>query len=163
MSHFELIREWAHARNIIEGATPHTQMVKLMEEIGELAHGIAKNRVQEVADGIGDAVVVLTILAAQHGLRIEDCIALAYNEIKGRKGRMINGTFVKEADLAQPNAEQMARIKAFASCAGVMWKEVLSSAWSNGTDTNYRDGHLLRQVRNEFGPEWLAQQPERYE
>lgn len=66
-------------------------------------------------------------------------------------------------DLPQPNAEQMARIKAFSRHQGVMWKEILSSAWSNGTDVNYSDGHLLRQMRNEFGPEWLAQQPEKYE
>lgn len=95
----ELIRQWAHDRNIIDGATPQAQFVKLIEEIGELAQGIAKSRPEAIADGIGDAVVVLTILAAQHGMLIEDCINLAYNEIKDRKGKMINGTFVKEADL----------------------------------------------------------------
>lgn len=95
----ELIRQWAHDRNIIEGATPHAQFVKLIEEVGELAQGIAKGRIDAIKDGIGDAVVVLTILAAQHGLLIENCIDYAYNEIKDRKGRMVNGTFVKEADL----------------------------------------------------------------
>ena len=99
MNRFEDIRKWAYARNIIEGATPHAQMVKLIEEIGELAHGIAKGRIDEVKDGIGDAVVVLTILAAQHGMVIEDCIEIAYNEIKDRKGCMINNVFVKNEDL----------------------------------------------------------------
>jgi hypothetical protein len=50
-------------------------------------------------DGIGDAVVVLTILAAQHGVTIEECIDAAWDEIKDRKGRMIDGVFVKESDL----------------------------------------------------------------
>lgn len=99
MEHFNYIRNWANDRNIIEGATPHAQFVKLIEEVGELAHGIAKSRIDEIKDGIGDAVVVLTILAAQHDVCIEECIELAWNEIKDRKGRMINGCFVKEADL----------------------------------------------------------------
>jgi NTP pyrophosphatase (non-canonical NTP hydrolase) len=99
MSHFNLIRKWAADRNLIEGATVHAQFVKLIEESGELAAGIAKNRPEEIKDGIGDMVVVLTILAAQNGLTIEECIAAAYEEIKDRKGRMIGGMFVKEADL----------------------------------------------------------------
>lgn len=95
----EKIRQWAEDRNIIDGATPQAQFVKLIEEIGELAQGMAKSRIEAIKDGIGDAVVVLTILAAQHGLTIEECAAAAYNEIKDRKGRMVNGVFVKEADL----------------------------------------------------------------
>ena len=73
-------------------------MVKLIEEIGELAHGIAKGRLTEIEDGIGDAVVVLTILAAQSGMLIEECIDHAWGEIKDRKGRMENGIFIKEGD-----------------------------------------------------------------
>ena len=98
-SQFERIRNWAHDRNIIRGATPQMQFVKLIEEIGELAEGIAKSRKDAVVDGIGDAVVVLTILAAQHDVAIEQCIEAAWNEIKDRKGKMLNGVFVKEADL----------------------------------------------------------------
>jgi hypothetical protein len=44
-------------------------------------------------------VVVLTILAAQHDLAIEDCIEAAWHEIKDRKGVMRDGIFIKEADL----------------------------------------------------------------
>lgn len=99
MSRFEEIRQWADARNIIRGASPEKQFVKLMEEIGELANGMAKNKADNIYDGIGDAVVVLTILAAQYDVTIEHCIELAWNEIKDRKGRMVNGIFVKEADL----------------------------------------------------------------
>lgn len=98
-SRFNDIREWAVARNLTEGSDSFRQMTKLVEEVGELAHGIAKNRPEEIADGIGDAVVVLTILAAQNGLSIEECIERAWNEIKDRKGRMSNGVFIKDSDL----------------------------------------------------------------
>ena len=47
-------------------------------------------------DGIGDCVVVLTNLAELAGTSIEDCIDLAYEEIKNRTGKMSNGTFKKD-------------------------------------------------------------------
>lgn len=99
MQEFINIRGWAHQRNLIVGSTPEKQMVKLIEEVGELAAGVARNDGAKIMDGIGDAVVVLTILAEQHGVKIESCIQMAYDEIKDRKGKMINGVFVKEADL----------------------------------------------------------------
>lgn len=99
MSHFDDIRRWADDRNIIRGGTPQAQMTKLIEEIGELAGGIARGNHAKIMDGIGDAVVVLTIMARQYGVNIEQCIAIAWDEIKDRKGRMIDGVFVKEADL----------------------------------------------------------------
>lgn len=99
MVYAERIRDWADERNLILGSTPQAQFVKLIEEIGELAEAIAKNKKEQFEDSIGDAFVVLTILAAQKNVAIEQCIANAWNEIKDRKGRMINGVFVKEEDL----------------------------------------------------------------
>lgn len=96
---FRMIRAWAEARNLVLGSNPQAQFTKLIEEAGELATGIAKKRSDLVMDGIGDMVVVLTILAAQHNVNIEACIAMAYDEIKDRKGKMIDGVFVKEGDL----------------------------------------------------------------
>ena len=100
MVYAERIRDWADERNLILGSTPQAQFVKLIEEIGELAEAIAKNKKEQFEDSIGDAFVVLTILAAQENVASEQCIANAWNEIKDRKGRMINGVFVKEEDLA---------------------------------------------------------------
>lgn len=171
---FENIRNWAHARNLINGATPHTQFVKLVEEFKEFVDGHLDMEFEEILDGLGDTVVVLTIQAAQLGTDIETSIAgldehlefansfegllsktqsvdllslrvissigelatgiakkdltkvhngiggayrileaialrfdftieyaveRAYNVIKDRKGQMIDGVFVKEADL----------------------------------------------------------------
>jgi NTP pyrophosphatase (non-canonical NTP hydrolase) len=98
MNRFADIREWAKARNLIAGATHKDQLTKLMEEVGELAAGIARKDQDKIIDGIGDAIVVLTILAAQSGIRVESCIEAAWQEIKDRKGRMIDGVFVKESD-----------------------------------------------------------------
>jgi len=67
-----------------------------MEEAGELAQAILKNDEPEVIDAIGDMVVVLTNLAKLRGYNIEDCITSAYDVIKSRQGKMINGTFVKQ-------------------------------------------------------------------
>ncbi len=97
VTQFGLIRNWATERNLIEGASPEKQMLKMVEELGELSKAIGKQDMPEIIDGLGDCIVVLTILAAQHGLKIEYCIASAYNEIKDRKGRMVNGLFQKDA------------------------------------------------------------------
>lgn len=171
---FQRVREWAEARNLIEGATPQAQFTKLIEEISEFTQGIDNDDLPEIIDGLGDSVVVLTIIAAQCGTDIETCIELldehmdaanqftgilskaqsvdgllhtlfnfvgdlangiskknltnvqmgigsafriieaisfrfdttieanfdaSYNVIKDRKGKMIDGAFIKEADL----------------------------------------------------------------
>ena len=100
MTHFDLIRQWAEDRNLIKGSDPKSQLLKTMSELGELADGILKNRPAEIIDGLGDTVVTLVIVAAQCGFTIEECIEHAYEEIKDRKGRMENGTFIKEGDIA---------------------------------------------------------------
>jgi NTP pyrophosphatase (non-canonical NTP hydrolase) len=94
---FELIREWAKERGIYKTGDVRTQYLKLMEEAGELAQAILKNDEPEVIDAIGDMVVVLTNLAKLKGYNIEDCIDSAYKVIAGRTGKMVNGTFVKDA------------------------------------------------------------------
>ena len=93
--YFDLIREWAEKRGIYESGDSKTQYVKLMEEAGEVGRAILKDDTEEIKDGIGDMVVVLTNLAELSGLTIEECIESAYNVISKRKGKMINGTFVK--------------------------------------------------------------------
>jgi NTP pyrophosphatase (non-canonical NTP hydrolase) len=96
VSKFELIRKWAETRGIYESGDTKTQYVKLMEESGELAQAILKNDNVEFVDAIGDMVVVLTNLAHLGGYKIEECIDAAYGQIANRKGKMQNGTFVKE-------------------------------------------------------------------
>lgn len=162
-----LVKQWAVDRNLIKGSTPEAQCIKLIEEYGELARGIAKKDVALIKDSIGDTLVVCIILAAQLGSdnfnidmvtferldldmigvreklvmrgstelgtisyfinvtnrdidrctgniyalcdtlaeiaylykwSLADCLEAAYNEIKDRKGRMVDGIFIKEGD-----------------------------------------------------------------
>jgi len=93
---FDNIRAWAKERGIYEKGNSHTQFVKLQEEAGELAKALLTKDRYEIKDAIGDMVVVLTNLANLEKLNIEDCIDSAYKEIANRKGKMINGTFVKD-------------------------------------------------------------------
>lgn len=162
-----LVRQWAVDRNLIEGSTPEAQCVKLIEEYGELARGIAKKDEALIKDSIGDTLVVCIILAAQLGSdsfsidklifersevnnnnvreklvmngatelgaisyfinvtnrdidrcigniyalcdtlaeiahlykwSLVDCLIAAYNEIKDRTGRCVDGIFIKEGD-----------------------------------------------------------------
>jgi len=93
---YDLIRAWATNKGIYKSGDSKTQYIKLMEEAGELAQAILKNDEPEVIDAIGDMVVVLTNLAKLRGHDIEDCVTSAYDVIKSRQGKMINGTFVKQ-------------------------------------------------------------------
>lgn len=93
---FDPIRDWAKERGIYEKGNVETQFEKLLEEVEELKKAIEYEDIDDFADAIGDCVVVLTNLAHLGDFDIETCINSAYNEIKNRKGQMINGTFVKE-------------------------------------------------------------------
>ena len=99
---FELIREWAKERGLYDKGNATTQYVKLQEEAGELAKALLKNDQPEVVDAIGDMVVVLTNLAYMRGVHIESCISSAYDVISKRTGKMVNGTFVKDIEVVDP-------------------------------------------------------------
>ena len=93
---FDLIRDWASERGLYDKGDPKTQTLKLMEEAGEICRAVLKNDRDEIIDGIGDCVVVLTNLAELIDMSIEDCIEVAYAEISSRTGKMVNGTFKKD-------------------------------------------------------------------
>ena len=99
---FQLIREWAKERGLYDKGNATTQYVKLQEEAGELAKALLKNDQAEVIDAIGDMVVVLTNLAYMRGVNIESCVSSAYNVISKRTGKMVNGTFVKDIEVVDP-------------------------------------------------------------
>ena len=87
--------QWFDQHNLHD---PVMQMVKVQEEVGELAHEISRAHYDtpEVVDALGDTLV--TIIGMCHHLDIEPGYALftAYNEIKDRKGKVIDGSFIKE-------------------------------------------------------------------
>jgi len=93
----DLIVGWADERGILEQGTIEGQLKKLQEEMEELKEAYEKDDRTEYADAIGDCTVVLIILAEMYGLRYRDCLSAAYGEIATRKGRMVDGQFVKDA------------------------------------------------------------------
>lgn len=89
------IIKWAAERQLLSPNNDRNQALKLVEEVGELCRAILKDDQEGVIDGIGDCLVVLTILAEQTGLSLETCYQSAWNEIKDRQGNTVNGTFIK--------------------------------------------------------------------
>ncbi len=92
----KLIIEWANERGLLTNDNAPKQFLKLAEEIGELASAISKNNYDEIIDAIGDIQVVLIILSKQLDINYSKALKTAYNEIKNRKGKTINGVFIKE-------------------------------------------------------------------
>ena len=94
-----LVREWGREKGIIglEGkGTEQSQLNKLMEEVDELKNAIETNDKAEKIDAIVDCTVVLILLADIIGTPLEDCLDSAYNVIKSRTGKIVDGTFVKD-------------------------------------------------------------------
>jgi NTP pyrophosphatase (non-canonical NTP hydrolase) len=93
--------KWADERQILTHATLLGQVDKLIEEAEETKEAILNADKTGIIDGIGDSLVVLTILADMADVTLEQCFDYAYNEIKDRRGVLrADGTFVKEADLS---------------------------------------------------------------
>jgi NTP pyrophosphatase (non-canonical NTP hydrolase) len=90
------VLEWAKERGILIPDNATKQMLKLTEEVGELAGAIAKNNKIDQIDAIGDIQVVLIILSEQLGINYKEALESAYNVIKERKGKTINGIFIKD-------------------------------------------------------------------
>lgn len=102
------IERWHVDRNLIAGSTDKDQYMKLVQELGELSDSICKGR--DVKDDIGDIIVVLINIAVRNNLTIEQCLNTAWDDIKDRKGKMIDGVFVKEDDLPESERSNSARV-----------------------------------------------------
>jgi len=95
----QAVIKWHNDRNLIDGSTDQAQLAKLTEEVGELARAMRKEEPlanYQTADAIGDVLVVLINIANRKKLDLRVCLHRAYNEIKDRKGKMVDGIFVKE-------------------------------------------------------------------
>lgn len=92
----EIIR-WAEARRIIPNSTPQAQLLKALSEMGELADATLKNQKEDIVDAVGDVMVCLINYCALQDINLVDCMEVAYDQIKHRKGTLLaNGVFVKE-------------------------------------------------------------------
>lgn len=93
-----LIESWGKKRGL-HTADPSKQLEKLLEEVEELKVALETGNDEEITDALGDIFVVLVQLATQTGRKIEHCIEHAWGQIKNRRGRIIDGKFVKEENL----------------------------------------------------------------
>jgi len=92
-----LVDEWAESRGIFNGSNPQAQLLKAVSELGELCDAEIKGYVDDQQDAVGDVLVCLIIYCGMKNYDITHCLELAYDEIKTRKGRMVQGgAFVKE-------------------------------------------------------------------
>lgn len=100
MSYNELelnILRWSEDRGIIQNSDAKTQLLKAFEEMGELASGVNKKDMALIKDGVGDVVVCLINVCAILDISITECLQLAYDEIKDRKGYLTkDGVFIKD-------------------------------------------------------------------
>ena len=91
------IIQWSEARKIIPNSTPEVQLLKAMSEMGELADATIKNDKEAVIDAVGDVMVCLINYCALQDIQLVDCMEVAYDQIKNRKGILLpNGVFQKE-------------------------------------------------------------------
>jgi len=90
----KLIEQWHEDRNLIEGSTDKDQVLKLVQELGELSDSVCKEK--DMRDDLGDMLVVMINIMKRNNITIEECLQKAYDDIKDRKGRMVDGIFVKE-------------------------------------------------------------------
>jgi len=115
------ICQWAQERDI---NNPAKQLLKVFEEAGELSAAYLKGKGAEEKDAVGDVLVTLIIYCNIRGLNINECLSLAWNEIKNRKGVNVNGTFIKdETNDTTPN-----------------WNDWGHSKWIAPTHRNRRKG-----------------------
>jgi NTP pyrophosphatase (non-canonical NTP hydrolase) len=100
--------QWAADKGILQTASPYKQADKTLSECGELIYAIGMQDVAErasaenhahkqVKDAIGDITVTLIIQAKMQGLTLTECVQAAYDVIKNRTGKMVDGQFVKDA------------------------------------------------------------------
>lgn len=105
----ENVENWAFDKGLLV-ADPSKQFLKVSEEVGEVARALARGDKNGLRDGIGDVVVTLIILAQQNGMSLGECLEFAYQEIKDRTGKMVDGVFVKSEDLSVCNEFKIAKL-----------------------------------------------------
>jgi NTP pyrophosphatase (non-canonical NTP hydrolase) len=91
------IIQWSEARKIIPNSNPESQLLKAFSEMGELADATIKNDKEAIVDAVGDVMVCLINYCALQDLNLVNCMEVAYDQIKNRRGTLLpNGVFQKE-------------------------------------------------------------------
>jgi len=117
-----LVIKWGEDKGIFAKSTPLRQLDKTQEELDETKEALEKlasltnqeilddvllsddfgnisleeDALAEAKDGIGDMLVTIILLAKMVNMDSVDCLEAAYNIIKKRTGKMVDGQFVKD-------------------------------------------------------------------
>lgn len=88
--------QWGEARGIVQNGKPMGQAIKTLEEVTELIDALHRDDLDDIKDAVGDVVVTLIMVCATKDIDLTSCLALAYQQIKDRKGYLRpDGVFVK--------------------------------------------------------------------
>lgn len=111
------VLDWGKSKDLLHEENADKQFMKFVEEvfefksemdyltrIGQSSEEVYSDYEQIEAQEnmkleMGDIFVTLIILCDQLDIYPIDCLAMAYEKIKDRKGKTINGVFIKEGDL----------------------------------------------------------------
>lgn len=117
-----LVLQWGEDKSIFAKSTPLRQLDKTQEELDETREALKKlasftnqeilddvllsddfgnisleeDALEEAKDGIGDMLVTIILLAKMVNMDSVDCLQAAYDVIKKRTGKMVDGQFVKD-------------------------------------------------------------------
>lgn len=87
---------WAEQRDLLHADNSLAQMGKVLEEVEEFYDEMKAGNKPKMKMEFGDVLVSLIVLANQQGIDEVECLSMAYEKIKNRKGKTVNGTFVRE-------------------------------------------------------------------
>lgn len=90
--------KWFYDKGLINKDNSTKQLCKVIEEIGELSGAILKENKEEELDSFGDVLITLIGLAEMRKVNLLECLEMAFNVIKDRKGVVKDGTFIREKD-----------------------------------------------------------------
>lgn len=115
------VEEWADDKELLNLLNANKQFMKFIEEVFEFKtemdiwklykqfkrdENVEQDfSVEEVERWknmqleMGDIFVTLIILCKQLGIDCVECLEMAYEKISKRKGKTVNGLFIKEEDL----------------------------------------------------------------
>ena len=88
--------DWADDRGLVKEENSDKQLIKIIEEVGELSSAFLKKNRKEEIDAVGDILVTLIIFAEIRGYDVMSALGYAYQEIKDRTGKIVDGSFIKD-------------------------------------------------------------------
>ena len=150
------VEQWAKDKGL-DQADSSKKMLKTIEEIGEVAASLARKDEHGLRDGIGDVVVTLIILAMQNDMDLYECLNQAYNEIKGRTGKMVDGVFVKSSDLEDSDESKITDEQAWNKVAEAYPESAQSLRNTLDNAVFGKTGEHQKPVVPKFVAEWIEQ------